>query len=63
MQLFNGLLNNQLNQSLSDDDYSSLSLPVVAETWDGFLNDINGFHVQREHLFDAIESASSGHDR
>jgi D-aminopeptidase len=46
---------------LSDNDYSSLSLPVVTETWDGFLNDINGFHVHREHLFDAIESASSGY--
>ena len=25
------------------------SLPVVAETWDGWLNDINGFHVKPEH--------------
>jgi D-aminopeptidase len=31
------------------------SLPVVAETWDGSLNDINGFHVKREHVFAAIE--------
>ncbi|CAF3320590.1 unnamed protein product [Rotaria sp. Silwood2] len=46
---------------VSDDDYCPLSLPVVAETWDGFLNDINGFHVQPQHLFDAIRSASSGH--
>jgi len=38
----------------------SWSLPVVAETWDGGLNDINGFHVKREHVFAAIESASSG---
>ncbi|MDH5645099.1 MAG: P1 family peptidase, partial [Candidatus Heimdallarchaeota archaeon] len=36
------------------------SLPVVAETWDGFLNDINGFHVRREHVFSAIQSASDG---
>ena len=36
------------------------SLPVVAETYDGSLNDINGFHVQTEHLVNAIESASSG---
>ena len=28
----------------------SWSLPVVAETWDGALNDINGFHVKREHV-------------
>ena len=37
------------------------SLPVVAETWDGFLNDINGFHVKPEHVFHAIDSAHSGH--
>jgi D-aminopeptidase len=36
------------------------SLPVVAETWDGFLNDINGFHVKPEHALHAIDSASSG---
>lgn len=36
------------------------SLPVVAETWDGELNDINGFHVQPEHVFSALESAKGG---
>ena len=36
------------------------SLPVVAETWDGFLNDINGFHVREEHVFAALDSASDG---
>ena len=36
------------------------SLPLVAETWDGRLNDINGFHVGREHVFAAIESAAAG---
>lgn len=36
------------------------SLPVVAETWDGFLNDINGFHVQKQHVFAAFEGARSG---
>ncbi len=36
------------------------SLPVVAETWDGELNDINGFHVKPEHVFAALESARSG---
>ena len=35
------------------------SLPVVAETWDGSLNDINGFHVKPEHVFQAIDSAST----
>src|ERR1035437_11085600 len=36
------------------------SLPVVAETWDGWLNDINGFHVKPEDAFDALDSAKSG---
>jgi D-aminopeptidase len=36
------------------------SLPVVAETWDGWLNDINGFHVKPEHAFHALDSAKSG---
>jgi L-aminopeptidase/D-esterase-like protein len=36
------------------------SLPVVAETYDGFLNDVNGFHVRKEHVFQALESAKSG---
>jgi len=36
------------------------SLPVVAETWDGFLNDANGFHVKPEHAVQALESARSG---
>jgi D-aminopeptidase len=36
------------------------SLPVVAETWDGYLNDINGFHVKEEHVFEALDTARSG---
>src|ERR1700730_7513419 len=36
------------------------SLPVVAETWDGWLNDINGFHVTPADAFHAIDSAASG---
>ena len=36
------------------------SLPVVAETYDGFLNDINGFHVRPEHVFAALDNATSG---
>jgi D-aminopeptidase len=35
-------------------------LPVVAETYDGFLNDINGFHVKDEHVFQALQSAAGG---
>ncbi len=36
------------------------SLPVVAETWDGYLNDINGFHLKPEHVFHALDSAHAG---
>jgi len=36
------------------------SLPVVAETWDGYLNDINGFHVKPEDAFRALDTAGSG---
>jgi len=36
------------------------SLPVVAETWDGSLNDINGFHVTKQHAFSALDSANGG---
>ena len=38
----------------------SWSLPVVAETWDGYLNDINGFHVKAEDAFHALDSAHGG---
>jgi L-aminopeptidase/D-esterase-like protein len=34
--------------------------PIVAETYDGFLNDTNGFHVKPEDVFHALESASAG---
>jgi D-aminopeptidase len=36
------------------------SLPVVAETWDGDLNDINGFHVKPEDAWHALDSAHTG---
>jgi L-aminopeptidase/D-esterase-like protein len=36
------------------------SLPIVAETWDGWLNDLNGFHVHQEDVFRAMDSAHSG---
>lgn len=42
----------------SDDDW--WSLPVVAETWDGWLNDINGFHVRPEHVFHALDTSRGG---
>ena len=36
------------------------ALPVVAETWDGVLNDANGFHVRPEHVFAALDGATAG---
>jgi D-aminopeptidase len=49
------------SKKVKGSDYSGdISLPVVAETWDGFLNDINGFHVRKEHVFEAMESATGG---
>ena len=36
------------------------SLPVVAETYDGYLNDIGGMHVKPEHAWEAIEKAQTG---
>jgi D-aminopeptidase len=35
-------------------------LPVAAETWDGYLNDINGHHVREEHVIAALDNAVSG---
>jgi L-aminopeptidase/D-esterase-like protein len=36
------------------------SLPVVAETYDGYLNDTNGFHVKERHAFEALDGARPG---
>jgi len=44
----------------SDSEGYWWSLPVVAETWDGYLNDINGFHVKPEDAFHALDTAHSG---
>jgi D-aminopeptidase len=41
-------------------DTEYFSLPVVAETWDGQLNDINGFHVKKEDVFRALDRATTG---
>ena len=51
---------NDLFDPLPDDPDVFWSLPVVAETYDGDLNDINGFHVTKEHVISALESAKSG---
>ena len=50
-----------LKWQVKTDRFQSLwSLPVVGETWDGYLNDINGFHVSDEHVAQSLETASSG---
>lgn len=36
------------------------SLPVVAETWDGWLNDINGFHIRKQDVYAALDGARTG---
>lgn len=41
-----------------DDDFGAL--PLVAETWDGDLNDIKGFHVKPDHVREALDKAKSG---
>ena len=43
-----------------EDDWFYWALPVVGETWDGMLNDINGHHVKPEHVGEAIAKASGG---
>ena len=49
-----------LERRLHDPNFAgaSWSLPVVAETYDGRLNDIDGFHVTQEHVFAALSTAS-----
>jgi len=44
----------------SGDEDGWWSMPVVAETWDGWLNDINGFHVRPEHVSAALDGARPG---
>ncbi len=45
---------------LGRDSSFQWALPVVAETWDGVLNDLNGFHVQPRHVFAALDGARAG---
>ena len=39
---------------------SGWALPVAGETYDGTMNDINGFHIKPHHLFAAIDQARDG---
>ena len=50
----------RLYDALPDEPDTFWVMPVVAETYDGDLNDINGFHVAREHVFAALDGAQSG---
>jgi len=52
------LVRAEMEARADEEDY--WSLPVVAETYDGTLNDINGQHVTTEHVFEALASASDG---
>ncbi|MBT8410636.1 MAG: P1 family peptidase [Octadecabacter sp.] len=45
---------------LAERYHDDFALPVAAETYDGFLNDINGFHVETRHVIEAIEAAHGG---
>ena len=50
----------RIKRAPPDSEGYSWSLPVVAETADDDLNDMNGFHVKPEHVFHALDSAHSG---
>ena len=52
-----GIVRDTLVEAL---DPKGWTLPVVGETYDGFLNDINGMHVTREHVFAALADAKDG---
>ncbi len=46
--------------ALENDITDHFSLPVVAETYDGLLNDIDAFHVKHEHVYEAMAAAGPG---
>src|SRR6266513_5139833 len=54
------VINWRVKQAPADKTGYWWSLPVVAETWDGWLNDVNGFHVKPEDVWHALESARGG---
>ncbi len=55
-----GVVRDALVAASIDGDDATWSLPVVGETYDGLLNDINGFHVKAAHLHDALAAARDG---
>src|ERR1700729_2743717 len=50
----------RVSKGNADKDGYWWSLPVVGETWDGWLNDVNGFHVKPEDAFHALDTAHGG---
>ncbi len=50
----------QVKRSRPGEESQEWLLPLVAETWDGFLNDVNGFHVTAADTVAALENAKSG---
>lgn len=48
----------QIERKLFEEE--DASLPVIAETYDGYLNDLSGFHVKKEHVYTALDGARSG---
>jgi D-aminopeptidase len=55
-----GVIRWRVAQGAADATGYYWSLPVVAETWDGWLNDINGFHVRPEHAAAALDASTTG---
>jgi D-aminopeptidase len=55
-----GVVRDALVAASVDGDDAHWSLPVVSETFDGLLNDMNGFHVRGEHLDQALAAARGG---
>jgi D-aminopeptidase len=55
-----GVVRDALVAAAQHGDGGGWSLPVVGETWDGVLNDINGFHVKPEHVASALAGATAG---
>ena len=55
-----GAVHEALVAAAVEGDRSAWSLPVVAETWDGVLNNVNGFHVRPEHAREALAAAAGG---
>ncbi|HMI90224.1 MAG TPA: P1 family peptidase [Polyangiales bacterium] len=50
----------RVKQGTADPSGYWWSLPIVAETWDGDLSDINGFHIEPRHVFAALQGAKGG---